>query len=280
MEKDGEYLEGYMKDGKVMSKDPGFGTSGGRERRTTGIHFWNKVFQIPNPSDPGKKMCVLLMDTQGLWDSKAGSKLNGSIFGLSCILSSFLIFNHFATLNAEHLKEMAALTDTFSKGLAKLQNKGKPFQHLEILNREFFGIDPDYDTRREGLEATRNWKKTIESDDAFKESTKKLENCFGIFDVMCLPYPGNIKSPKYDGNITKMNKLFKCMLGHYIEDIISKIEPRRIAGKTITGKDFIKYAKEYGGIFRSTDDFPDSSLIMDVTSDISNSKLIEDYSHV
>jgi len=45
----------------------GFHWRGGAERDTTGILMWSKVFEVKLPS--GKDVAVVLMDTQGAFDS-------------------------------------------------------------------------------------------------------------------------------------------------------------------------------------------------------------------
>ena len=45
----------------------GFHWRGGADRDTTGILMWSKVFEVKLPS--GKDVAVVLMDTQGAFDS-------------------------------------------------------------------------------------------------------------------------------------------------------------------------------------------------------------------
>ena len=126
-------------------------TRGGEKPVTTGIDFVKELFVIPDPQNPTRKICILLMDTQGLWDPNTNSKCNGSIFGLSCTLSSYLIFNHMGVLSSENLSQLATLTD-FSSGLAKIQCQGKKaFQQLTILFSDRKDIDKRF-TREEADE--------------------------------------------------------------------------------------------------------------------------------
>lgn len=89
MKAEGEYIDGFRtKEGKQIST--GFSVSSGNERNTTGILFWNRPFVIERDH---QRICILIMDTQGLWDPETGNELNTCIFGLSAVLSSYLIFN-------------------------------------------------------------------------------------------------------------------------------------------------------------------------------------------
>ena len=237
MTADGKFIDGY--DLANSTDQSGFSVRGGTERNTTGILFWKKPFIIPDPKKPSGKLCVLLMDTQGLWDPETHNKLNSCIFGLSCVLSSYLIFNHKGILNSEHLSQMAMLS-TFSQGLSSTE-MGKAFQRIDLLCRDFANIAPKSDKTDSALKKITEWKREVEEKPAFKPSTDKLKECFERFDVMCLPRPGFIDNKAYDGDISKINTLFMCMLGHYIESVFQQIEPRRIGGQIVTGKRFKEY---------------------------------------
>ena len=58
-----------MGDDNAMNDAPltGFHWRGGADRDTTGILMWSKVFEVKLPT--GKDVAVVLMDTQGAFDS-------------------------------------------------------------------------------------------------------------------------------------------------------------------------------------------------------------------
>lgn len=57
---------------------------------TSGIQVWHEPLEV---NHNGKKIFVIVVDTQGLHDSQSGSKENAAIFGLSALLSSVFIHN-------------------------------------------------------------------------------------------------------------------------------------------------------------------------------------------
>lgn len=61
-----------------------------RESVTYGIQIWQDPFIV---EANGKKLAVVLMDTQGLHDKSAGIEENTMIFALSSLLSSVFIYN-------------------------------------------------------------------------------------------------------------------------------------------------------------------------------------------
>ena len=261
---------------QTISSNNGVGVKGGEKPVTSGIDFVKELFVVPDPNNPSRKMCILLMDTQGLWDPNTDSKCNGSIFGLSCTLSSYLIFNHMGVLSSENLSQLATLTD-FSSGLAKIQCQGKKaFQHLTILFRDCKDIDKRYDREIANEIMEEKWDELINSP-AYKKHTDKLQECFDGFDAMYICKPGDIDTPKYDGNLDEVNDLFFVLMGHFIEDIFMKIRPRVIGGEEVTGKTFIDYSINFSVLFQNEDTYPDSSMIMDAACDVSNCKIIDNY---
>uniref|UniRef100_A0A7N9IEL4 Atlastin GTPase 3 n=1 Tax=Macaca fascicularis TaxID=9541 RepID=A0A7N9IEL4_MACFA len=59
----------------------GFSWRGGSDPETTGIQIWSEVFTVEKPG--GKKVAVVLMDTQGAFDSQSTVKDCATIFALS-----------------------------------------------------------------------------------------------------------------------------------------------------------------------------------------------------
>lgn len=69
----------------------GFSWRGGSERETTGIQIWSEIFLINKPD--GKKVAVLLMDTQGTFDSQSTLRDSATVFALSTMISSIQVWH-------------------------------------------------------------------------------------------------------------------------------------------------------------------------------------------
>ncbi|XP_030414975.1 atlastin-1 [Gopherus evgoodei] len=67
----------------------GFSWRGGSERETTGIQIWSELFLVDKPD--GKKVAVLLMDTQGTFDSQSTLRDSATVFALSTMISSIQV---------------------------------------------------------------------------------------------------------------------------------------------------------------------------------------------
>lgn len=68
----------------------GFSWKSGIDRHTTGVMIWSDVFLHDGYNE---KLAILLMDTQGLFDTKTSPAENSRIFALGTLLSSKQIFN-------------------------------------------------------------------------------------------------------------------------------------------------------------------------------------------
>ena len=82
----------------------GFTWRGGCERETTGIQVWNEVFVMERPN--GTKVAVLLMDTQGAFDSQSTIKDCATVFALSTMTSSVQVYNLSQNIQEDDLQHL------------------------------------------------------------------------------------------------------------------------------------------------------------------------------
>lgn len=69
----------------------GFSFKAGSTRDTTGMIFWSDVF-LHDDEFKGK-IAIVVMDTQGLFDSKTPPADNTKIFALGTLISSIQMYN-------------------------------------------------------------------------------------------------------------------------------------------------------------------------------------------
>jgi len=81
----------WIGDGSTPLK--GFSWRGGSERDTTGILMWSEpfIFKLDN----GKDVAIVLMDTQGAFDSEYTVRDSATVFALSTMTSSIQGFQSF-----------------------------------------------------------------------------------------------------------------------------------------------------------------------------------------
>ncbi|KAF7649297.1 hypothetical protein LDENG_00143870 [Lucifuga dentata] len=86
----------------------GFTWRGGCERETTGILAWSEVFVVEKPD--GCKVAVLLIDTQGAFDSQSTIKDCATLFALSTMTSSVQVYNLSQNVQEDDLQHLQVRT--------------------------------------------------------------------------------------------------------------------------------------------------------------------------
>jgi atlastin len=112
---------------------------GGSKRETTGVFMWSEPFIIQKD---GHEVALLLMDTQGSFDSETTMQENAIVFALSTLLSSLIMFNIKEKVSEETLQFLR-----YFAGFARLAEKDdndEPFQKLIFLIRDWQMSDYDY----------------------------------------------------------------------------------------------------------------------------------------
>ncbi|XP_026688051.1 atlastin-like [Diaphorina citri] len=107
----------------------GFSWRGGSERDTTGILMWSHVYIATLPT--GEKAAVILLDTQGTFDSESTVRDCATVFALSTMLSSIQIYNLSQNIQEDDLQHLQLFTEYGRLALADTGTK--PFQRLQFL---------------------------------------------------------------------------------------------------------------------------------------------------
>lgn len=85
----------------------GFSWRGGSERDTTGILMWSEVFKAT--LENGEKVAIILLDTQGTFDSESTVKDCATVFALSTMLSSIQIYNLSQNIQEDDLQHLQVI---------------------------------------------------------------------------------------------------------------------------------------------------------------------------
>ncbi|CAJ0560633.1 unnamed protein product, partial [Mesorhabditis spiculigera] len=203
----------------------------GPERHTIGIQVWDQIFVRKDTS--GNEVAVLLLDTQGMFDTQSQLKHSTIIFMISLMLSSHFIFNKNGYLNAHDLVDMNVFVEMSQTG------KQKVGQHLYFLMRNWGGdgdgFAPQY------LEQIRN---ASSRTDDLKDKISGVFQAFDRVECYTVPAPG--------GAVTRANGSIKAsdcdqdFLNHlcqFANHVVANVEPRRVLGAQLAGGAFEAYVK-------------------------------------
>lgn len=216
-----------------------FETRSSTDRVTQGIWFYSRPFVIRTASD--QKVAVLLMDTQGLFDTAASSALDAPIFALSLLLSSKQIINKRGQFTTNDWQLLNLFTE-FANEIVRRLHRGqdpellgeKAFQELEFLSRDFQNFQMRFDDV--GTEDEHGLKITTErflahcteasneyldkmTAQMMKHHTAISERIHGLYQKIsctCLTHPGEkMTHPRWKGDSAALSDTFRALVANY-----------------------------------------------------------------
>ena len=242
------------RDKKGLLKLSGFGFRNGRQRETTGIHICDKVFVTPNDFE-GKKVAVVLMDTQGMFDSETSDTENATIFSLSLLLSSMQVYNLKSQIQADALKHLHLFSSY--AGYASENYNVKAFQSLYILIRDY--EHDDLIGLEGGNKYLNEWLNSDSPD--FVKLKDAFEKCFSDIKCCLLPHPGKIITKSSLGKkliqISEIDEQFQTHVKNFVLSIArrGKLIVKTVNNYQYRSIDFIQLVENYVKVYNG-DEFP------------------------
>lgn len=248
----------------------GFHWRGGMERDTTGILMWSKVFLVKTPA--GKEVAVALVDTQGSFDKNSTVRDCATIFALSLMTSSVLVYNLFNNIQEDDLQHLHYFTEY---GRLALEDSGQiPFQKLQFLVRDWqYPYEEQY-----GRDGGANvLKKCLTVDDKMHPELqalrKGLTSCFSEMSNFLMPHPGRhvATNPNFKGNIKQVDEEFVEHIQDFCPEILSpaNLVIKVMGGKEVKAKEIVQYYKSYMEIFKGNT-MPEPKSMLEVTIEANN----------
>ncbi|KAH6923624.1 hypothetical protein HPB50_003250 [Hyalomma asiaticum] len=236
----------------------GFDWQGGSKRHTTGILMWNEVFLVKNSR--GEELAVVLMDTQGTFDCQSSTKVHSSIFALSAMISSVLIYNISQNIQEDHLQHLQAFIEygmlTQVEQREPLSSTSaeagctRPLQSLLFLVRDWpapYELPYGLEGGQELLE--QHLKVTPEQDEELRQLRQKIFNCFTKIFCFLMPHPGEkvAQTWPFDGRLSEIGDNFKRHLAQLVLLLLEpdNLLPKEINGRKITCQELMSYIRVY-----------------------------------
>lgn len=277
-------IEAMNKSRSKKHNEGGFGWRSGKDRCTTGIWMWSDCFVRKLPG--GKQVAVLLVDTQGMFDSTLSQMLTASIFGLSTLISSYQIYNVSKHIQEDNLQHLALFTEYGRVALEEAKASGEPlsnskaFQRLEFLVRDWQnfanenapigGLTKEMDSYLDEVLSKR------EHAD-LKQVRDQVSSCFESVSCFLLPHPG-LEVPKstYDGQVEKIDSNFRRLLSEYVYRVFTaRLSPKKVNGRLVTGPELFNFIKAYCQLFREAKIFPEARTLLAATSEANNRSALD-----
>uniref|UniRef100_A0A673B8W0 Atlastin-1 n=1 Tax=Sphaeramia orbicularis TaxID=375764 RepID=A0A673B8W0_9TELE len=219
----------------------GFSWRGGSERETTGIQIWSEVFLVDKPD--GRKVAVLLMDTQGTFDSQSTLRDSATVFALSTMISSMQVYNISQNVQEDDLQHLQLFTE-YGR-LAMEETFLKPFQSMIFLVRDWsFPYEFPYG-QEGGMKFLEKRLKISENQHEELQNVRKhIHSCFTNISCFLMPHPG-LKVMLLPGRLQEIDGEFINNLKVLVPWLLSprNIDVKEINGSKITCRGLLEYFK-------------------------------------
>jgi len=248
----------------------GFHWRGGMERDTTGILMWSKIFLVKTPT--GREVAVALVDTQGSFDKNSTVRDCATIFALSLMTSSVLVYNLFNNIQEDDLQHLHYFTEY---GRLALEDSGQiPFQKLQYLVRDWqypyeepYGADGGDNVLRKQLKVEEKQHPELQA------LRKGLTSCFSDMSNFLLPHPGRhvATNPNFKGNLKQIDEEFIDHIKDFIPNLLAprNLVVKAMGGKEVKAKEIVQYYKSYMEIFKGNT-MPEPKSMLEVTIEANN----------
>ncbi|KAM8939233.1 atlastin-3 [Pelodytes ibericus] len=248
----------------------GFSWKGGSEPDTTGIQIWSEVFTMRKPD--GKEVAVVLMDTQGAFDSQSTVKDCATIFALSTMTSSIQIYNLSQNIQEDDLQQLQLFTEYGRLAMDEIFLK--PFQTLMFLIRDWsFPYEYHYGAGGGMKFLEKRLRVKEHQHEEIQNVRKHIHSCFTNVSCFLLPHPGLkvATSPLFDGRLKDIAPEFTEELTALVPLVLgpgSLIE-KEINGSKVTCRGLLEYFKAYIKIYQG-EDLPHPKSMLQATAEANN----------
>uniref|UniRef100_A0A8C2CTL4 Atlastin-1 n=1 Tax=Cyprinus carpio TaxID=7962 RepID=A0A8C2CTL4_CYPCA len=245
----------------------GFSWRGGSERETTGIQIWSEVFLVDKPD--GSKVAVLLMDTQGTFDSQSTLRDSATVFALSTMISSMQVYNISQNVQEDDLQHLQLFTE-YGR-LAMEETFLKPFQSMIFLVRDW-SFPYEFPYGQEG--GIKFLEKRLKNQHEELQNVRKhIHSCFTNISCFLMPHPGLkvATNPHFDGRLREIDQDFINNLQVLVPWLLlpKNLDVKEINGSKITCRGLLEYFKAYIKIYQG-EELPHPKSMLQATAEANN----------
>ncbi|KAM4607342.1 atlastin-2-like isoform 1-T1 [Polymixia lowei] len=248
----------------------GFTWRGGCERETTGIQVWSEVFVVDKPD--GTKVAVLLVDTQGAFDSQSTIKDCATVFALSTMTSSVQVYNLSQNIQEDDLQHLQLFTEYGRLAMEEIYLK--PFQSLMFLIRDWsYPYEHDYGLKGGNTFLEKRLQVKQSQHEELQNVRKHIHSCFSSISCFLQPHPGLkvATNPYFDGRLKDIDRDFKRELAALVPLLLApdRLVEKEIGGNKVTCKDLLEYFKAYIKIYQG-EELPHPKSMLQATAEANN----------
>lgn len=241
-------VSNWLGENENSSSLDGFKWRSGQKPETTGIWMWDEIFTYD--FENGEKVAIILLDTQGIFDSRSSLQDCTTIFALSMMLSSVQCYNVMQNIQENDLQNLELFTEYGRMVLD--QTNEKPFQYLLFIVRDWaFPDENDY-----------GWSQTVvdtllagneEQTPEMYQLRQRINSSFEEIGTFLLPYPGSTVALRknFNGDLKQIDPVFLKYVKILVPSIFApeNLILKKINGKKLRARDLVKYIQAYLNVF-------------------------------
>lgn len=233
----------------VGDNPDGFRFKGGMDVCTEGIWVWSEPFLR---KIDGENVGLVLMDTQGAWDSQMTKEQSATIFGLTAVLSSKQVYNISMQIQEDKVENLTYFMRFAQTAIQKAsldipegtigkEDIERPFQALNFLIRDWRHFKKDWTVDQCRDQMKEHLDRHVDPAKVREHSTAEMLNSmFHSIDCFCLPHPGfALEDDEWDGTVTDISQDFIRLVDVYVKDIFqTRLHVKKILGSALTPMTF------------------------------------------
>lgn len=212
--------------------------------------MWSEVFT--HDFDNGEKVAILLIDTQGIFDSRSTLKDSTTIFSLSMLLASIQCYNIMQNIQENDLHYLELFMEYGRMALQ--QTNTKAFQKLVFIIRDWqFAYENSYGWQPNLIKEmlTGDVQQTAE----MQELRTRIGSNFERIEAFSMPHPGFIvaRSENFTGSLKEIDPEFIKYVKELVPALLApeNLIVKKVGGEKIRARDLPLYLEAYIKNFNS-----------------------------
>jgi len=222
---------------------------------TMGLWILNKPYFLRNPNN-GKKVALLLMDSQGADDGELDEAQSRAILGITTVCSSVVIYNIKSPLDTKHVKDLGDLANIFQVAISEIKNLSSADTEMDYCFGKlwFFIRDVKF---KDGINIPQcigslkeKYDKMLDPEKVMlhKDLVAQLYETFKPLERWGLPNPGmhaDFAQQATTRNMKQLSDDFKKLLDEFVKRSFEHDFPvpvKKVASeRTLTAREFYSY---------------------------------------
>lgn len=210
--------------------------------------MWSEIFTHDFVN--GDKVAIILLDTQGIFDSRSSTKDCTATFAISMMLSSVQCYNVMQNIQEDDLQHLELFTE-YGR-LALQQTDEKAFQKLLFIVRDWpYATEYQYGDGQSFIDEllTENGEQTSE----MRQLRRRIKSSFDKIRAFLMPYPGETiaNGRSIGGDLSRISPEFVKNLKILVPLLFApeNLVVKKIGGKSVRAHELPIYLQTYIKIF-------------------------------